>query len=423
MSSNSPKVTYEVQTALHEVGTAPNPLRALEAYRKRIDILKDWRVIYAGDDDRGPFKLRRNQFSDKGFVSTAFRGQSLWVLDENSASSTGQIHYHAGMGTFVDSNAASFIKSLAYREEPQAPLLQIGRSLTESFDRDELARLNPYLYLWESQREWTPKTRASCRQSVAALHALSLDKAPLDEDWGKRFRKSQREQAEAFADALLAEFQTDLDNGLSAGIEEQVDIVEAMLVRTKIIEVSSQKSSRYKMEELVRFMHEELATLMLPELIACADILCRSGLSSLSKKLNSLQNHPDPSALLTNCAWDLFLRRALDALANTSMEPSVDFYVANLITFDADVADIMKLTQLRAAAMHRRSSITFPFFHEELTGWLETRVGDKRMPDLEGIFQQEAFNSRARQRSVTRIREVLAADRAQLLELLKSKRP
>ncbi|WP_143285495.1 hypothetical protein [Burkholderia pseudomallei] len=110
-------------------------------------------------------------------------------------------------------------------------------------------------------------------------------------------------------------------------------------------------------------------------------------------------------------------------MANTSMEPSVDFYVANLITFDADVADIMKLTQLRAAAMHRRSSITFPFFHEELTGWLETRVGDKRMPDLEGVFQQEAFNSRARQRSVTRIREVLAADRAQLLELLKSKRP
>ena len=412
------EVDYDVQVALHEVATSANPLIALNAFRDNQNLLKDWRIIYADEGDWGPFKLRRCQFSEKGIVATAFRGKSLWILDIDSVNTDATMGFLMGTGTFVDSNAASYIRSLAYRENISGALLAIGRKLNETFSADELVRFNPYLYLWEAQRNWTEKTIKFCRQAVAALHALSLNLSPLDEEWGGSYRTLHRDRAEAFADTLLAEFQEQLNDGLSEGITEQVELVEAMLVRTKIIEATSQKSAQHKMDELIQFMHDELSTMMLRELIVCADILCRGDQSALSKKLNSLHDQSDPLAVMKNGAWDLFIPRAMDYLANTSVEPATDFYLANLVTFDTDVADIIRLTELRAIALHRTSQTAFPFLNEGLIDWLEKRLGEKRMLGLAPIFQKDSFDFRTQRRTVEKIRDVLAEDRLRLLSLL-----
>ena len=421
-SMNTRNIGYDTQFALHQVCTSLDPLTALRAYEQNQDLLKDWRIIYAAEEDAGPFKLRREEFADKGFISTCFRGKSLWILDTEAISTLSPVKFQMGYGTFVDSNAASFIKALAYRENPSPALIKHGSSIRAIFNNEELATLNPYLYLWEAQRSWGTQTIENSRMTIAAMHALSLDSCPLDESWGVRFRKTYKEQAEAYADELLADFQQQLDNGLNEGIEQQVDIVESMILRTKIIEASSSKSAEHKMEELMHFMHEELSTFMLRELIVCADILCRSGRSALSKKLNSVLDKKDPLAIIKNCSWDLYLPRALDAMANTNTLPEADFYLGNLVTFDTDVADILKLTELRAMAMHRKSSLTFPFFNEEFVGWLVTRLGEKRMNSLVGIFQADSFELRAKLRSHEKVKNILMEDRARLLSMKKPQR-
>lgn len=416
-SMNTRNIGYDTQFALHQVCTSSDPLTALRAYEQNQDLLKDWRIIYAAEEDAGPFKLRREEFADRGFISTCFRGKSLWILDTEVVSTLSPVKFQMGYGTFVDSNAASFVKALAYRENPSPELIKHGSSIRATFNNEELATLNPYLYLWEAQRSWSTQTIENSRMTIAAMHALSLDSCPLDESWGVRFRKTYKEQAEAYADELLADFQKQLDNGLHEGIEQQVDIVESMILRTKIIEASSSKSAEHKMEELMQFMHEELSTFMLRELIVCADILCRSGRSALSKKLNSVLDKKDPLTIIKNCSWDLYLPRALDAMANTNTLPEADFYLGNLVTFDTDVADILKLTELRAMAMHRKSSLTFPFFNEEFVDWLATRVGEKRMNSLAGIFQKNSFESRAKLRSHEKVKRVLEKDRTRLLAM------
>ncbi|WP_222933897.1 hypothetical protein [Pseudomonas lundensis] len=416
-SMSTRNVGYDTQFALHQVCTSSDPLSALHAYEQNQDLLKDWRIIYAAEEDAGPFKLRRKEFSDRGFISTCFRGKSLWILDTEAVSTLSPVKFQMGYGTFVDSNAASFIKALAYRENPSPELIKHGSSIRATFSNEELATLNPYLYLWEAQRSWNAQTVENSRMTIAAIHALSLDSSPLDESWGIRFRNTYKKQAETYADELLADFQKQLDNGLHEGIEQQVDLVESMILRTKIIEASSSKSAEHKMEELMQFMHEELSTFMLRELIVCADILCRSGRSALSKKLNSVLDKKDPLAIIKNCAWDLYLPRALDAMANTNTLPEADFYLGNLVTFDTDVADILKLTELRAMAMHRKSAFTFPFFNEEFVDWLATRVGEKRMNALAGIFQKDSFESRAKLRSHDKVKKVLEKDRARLLAM------
>lgn len=416
---NNKNASYETQLALHQVCTCSNPLLALHAYEKNYSLLKDWRIVYAAADDAGPFKLRRKKFSDRGFISTCFRGKSLWILDAEAISSSLPVKFMMGYGTFVDSNAASFIKTLAYRENLSTELINYGLSIKENLNNEEMATLNPYLYLWEAQRFWNPITKENSRMTLAAIHALSLDSCPLDETWGVRFRRKYKEQAEAYADEQLAIFQKQLDRGLHEGIEQQVDLVESMILRTKIIEASSSKSSMHKMEELIQFMHEELSVFMLRELIVCADILCRSGRSALSKKLNSVLDKKDPLAIIKNCSWDLYLPRALDAMANTNTLPEADFYIGNLITFDTDVADILNLTELRAMAMHRESPLTFPFFNEEFVDWLVTRIGEKRMSSLANVFQFDGFKLREKQRSHEKVKSILAQDRARLLSLKK----
>lgn len=416
------KADFDVQRAIFEVGAARNPLEALEAFKRNISTIGDWRIVYAAEESEGPFKLRRHQFSSKGFVSTIFRGQSLWILDREAVSSPGYIEFCVGSATFVDSNAASFVESLAYQGKPSAVALEFCKVMSDYFSMDELSRINPYLYLWEAQRDKSAKQVSAVRRTIAALHAISLIQRPLDITWGETFRTHYRDEAEAYADNFLSGFYRQMDHA-GDKIEREVDVMEAMLVRTMIIEYSSNKSGRHKLEALVQFMHDELSTIMGRELIVCADILCRSGESQISEKLNALFDRKDPFAVIRNCARDLNLLRTMDRLSNTHSDASLGaFYIANLITFDRDLADILRLAELRAIALHRSSSKAFPIYNELFFPWLSSRVGEKRMAGLEDLFSMDGFNIRAMKRSRGHIEAVLKDDREKLAALLVSKR-
>ena len=408
---------YETQTALYKVANASNPLKALEIFKENESLLKDWRVLYADVNDVGPFKLQRKRFTNRGLISSVFRGKSIWVLDSTSIHQ--RVEYRAGSGLMIDSNCASYIRSMAYQTTPSSRVLACVSELNAI--PDGLRHINPNLYLWEAQRNWNELTVNSCCETLAAVHALKFeDGTKLDINWGLRYRSIYKDAAEALAKSDLAHFQKQLDEGLREGIAEQVNAIEAMLVRAKIIELSSRKSPKHKLEELIRFMHDDLSIMMVRELIICADILLRSEKSSLSKKLHSLQNRPEPLACLTNCAWDLYFLRVLDQVASPAVNvtSSVELHVWTMISFDEDIADIFELTELSALALHKNSSLTFPFFNLNFQEWLDTQVGEKRMNGLNYLFQQDAFQERAERRSALHIQTILNNDRLHLLSML-----
>lgn len=71
---------FEIQRALHYVCTADNPKEALERFQDHVELLGDWRIMYAAAEPGGPVGLVREQFSKKGFISTMLRGKSTWRL-------------------------------------------------------------------------------------------------------------------------------------------------------------------------------------------------------------------------------------------------------------------------------------------------------------------------------------------------------
>ena len=106
---------------------------------------------------------------------------------------------------FVDSNAATHIRNIAYQDAPSPAVLNWADLVNQIGAR--LQHLNPYLYLWESLRSWNDKTLAGCRESVAAIYALSSSGSKLSAEWGRRFRAEFREGSENFANGLIAEFE------------------------------------------------------------------------------------------------------------------------------------------------------------------------------------------------------------------------
>ncbi|MBY4674950.1 hypothetical protein K6W12_30450 [Burkholderia multivorans] len=102
--------------------------------------------------------------------------------------------------------------------------------------------------------------------------------------------------------------------------------------------------------------------------------------------------------------------------------PHVDFYVAEVLSFDGDVSDIINTTKLRAIAVHRPSKKNFPFFDSDVAEWLGNRLGPKRMGALSDYFLPEAFLDRARRRPAMSARSILEADREKLIHLIQQKK-
>lgn len=410
------------QQRVQEICSAPNAREAHARFRDNAEALREWQIIFAEESDAGSIKLLDQPLGPSGVATSVFRGKSLWLMDAAFVSQSAPMEFRGGSAMFLDSNAATYIRAIAYQEAPAQEAWQRAGLINRIGPR--LQQLNPYLYLFESLRSWSDETAARCTETVAAIHALSLPGSTLNPEWGRRFRADTREGAEHFAAGLVAGFARQRESGLFAGLQEQLDLVEAILVRTQIIALSSRKSSQHKLAQLVAYMHEELSMIVLRELIVCGDILLRSNRSRISKKLNSLQNHADPLASIRNCAWDMYIPRALDALTAVTPDQDLhlDFYVAEVLSFDGDVSDIIATTKLRAMAVHRPSKRHVPFFDSDVAEWLGNRIGPKRMDCLSDYLLPEAFLDRARRRPTSSVRSILEADRERLMELIRHRR-
>lgn len=414
---------YELNQAIQYVATAPNRSEACDRYEEHQGLLKEWRILYADESDSGPYPLRRHHFSKKGFVSTLFRGNTLWILDSDVVTNHSVQAFYIGYGTYVDSNVASYISALAYRPDPSENLLTFCQELTQSIPAEELARVNPYLYLWESQSHRSSESLNGMRQTMAALNYLEKFPGPLDAEWGRRYRADYQQESEAKADLFLADFFQNIEQGLEKELSAMVDILELILLRTKVIELSSNRSSQNKILELVQFMDEDVSTLMFRELMICCDILSKENSTQMARKLHSLQSKKSPLELVRNCAQDLYFLRAMDMLTNSTRDQyGVDFYMANLITYDEDVKDIICHTELRAIAIHRHSSAAFPIYEQSIPELLEQRLGEKRFTVLAGIFSPEGFARRAKNRSRHHIGQLLINERSTLMALIAEKK-
>lgn len=417
-----PSQQLSEQQLVQEICSSPNALEAHRRFQKNAAALEEWQIIFAEESDAGSIKLLDQTLGSSGVATSVFRGKSLWLMDAPFVSQSGEVGFYGGSAMFVDSNAATYIRKIAYQDDPSPEALNWAALINQIGPR--LHHLNPYLYLWESLRSWNHETIARCKESVAAIHALSSPGSRLTAEWGQRFRAEFRESAENFAANLIVEFERNLKSGLFAALQEQLELMEAILTRTQIIQLGSKKAKEHKLAQLVAYMHEVLSTIMLRELIVCGDILLRSSRSRISKKLNSIQNQADPLALIRNCAWDMYIPRALDALTSVTpdQDPHMEFYIAEVLSFDGDVSDIIRTTKLRAIAIHRPSKKNFPFFDSNVAEWLGNRLGPKRMGELSDYFLPEAFLDRSRRRPSMSVRPILEADREQLMHLIRQRK-
>lgn len=299
------------------------------------------------------------------------------------------------MGTYFDSNTASYIYSLAYKNHHTEQLKKRLKQI-QALNID-YGNVNPYFYLYETQRHYQskPETIEYSRKTLAAINALKKIDCPLDEEWSKIYQTYFREQSEQEIEPIFNRFQDDLKKGLSEAISFRFLIVELLLTQTKILEISSDKSPENKLEQLFHFMDKELEILLVRELACCADILFHDNFSSLTKKLNGLRQKQDPIKFIQNCAWDLYIFRLMDDLSNTYIEPKKpDFYISYLVACDRDIWGIAKLSSLKGIALHTKSNDVHPFPEHDPQQWLEQKIGSQKLTTLYKCFDRPSRERR-----------------------------
>jgi hypothetical protein len=402
---------FDILSAVNAVCTADNVLDAIHIFEKNIEILHEWRILYACDDERGSLKIARRSFGEKGVLSTAMRGRSIIVIDKEFVNSIAPTRYQVGYGIYADSNVASFIRRISYGESKSQNLRNFTVDIRGVLNSKDLSNLNPYYYLWECQRNWNSKTHDACRESLASIIAMCDDDDPLGNGWSERFLSRHRENCELTADKIIKDFLTE---ALAEETAFRLSAIESMIVRAKIIDGASKKSPARKLVELTKFMCEELLVVMIRELIICSDIFFK-GSTGITRKLNSLEAQKDPYAVLQGCVWDVFMLRIMDAMATPKGLPFGDAYVPILISMDGDITSIIEMTELKALAICRKSGKVFPFLDVNLEEWLQDHVGLRRFEELKLLFDQESFEARAINRSVENIKEIAIRDRHRLL--------
>lgn len=411
---------YDLIKSLQYVGTSINRAEALRRFTEKKDFLNKWRFIYADASQNGPFKLRRKAFNERCFISTIFRGNSLWIIDNDVISNAGTLVFKIGMGTYLDSNAASYIRSLAYEEKPSNDVVSNCITMAENIDFDEMKNFNPYLYLIENQHNKSEKSIEKVRETVSAIFAIEMMGKKLSLVWGEEFRKQYSHNAKGKADVFLSKFYADLEIGGISKIDYLTDLMELILIKTKLIEYGSNRSSENKFEELMNVANNDLSMFMVRELIVCADIILRGNKTQLSQKLHSLQNKKNPLSLIRNCARDLGMVRMMDFLTNSIPDCNGSaFYVANIVTFDKDVMDILKVTEVNAIALHKESHLIHVIFNPVIQSWLAEKLGEKRLQRLSSLQTLNAFDARYKNRGCSHIKQQLISDREKLVQILK----
>lgn len=422
MNLNRSSEQYDLITTLQYVGASASRSEALDRYTENQELLKEWRFIYADYAEEGPFKLRRQLFEDKCFVSTVFRGNSLWVIDDDVVSNPGTLAFKIGMGTYLDSNAASYIRSFAYEDTPTDEVIKGCHIMERNFDNEEMKNFNPYLYLFEASHNKSERSIEKIRETISAIFSIKIMNNPLSLSWGKEFRTQYELSAKTEADVFLAQFFKEAELGHISYMESLTDLMELILIKAKLIEYGSNRSSENKFEELLNVADSELSIFMFRELIVCADILFRSNKTQISRKLHSLQNQKRPLDVIRNSARDLGMVRMMDLLTNSIVDGNeTAFYVANIVTFDKDVMDIIKVTEVNAIALHRKSHEVHIIFNAEIQAWLSEKLGDKRLQRLSSLTTFNSFDTRYKNRGHYHIRQQLISDRERLVNLLNQK--
>jgi len=422
MNFNRSSEKYDLITTLQYVGASASRSEALERYTENRGFLKEWRFIYADYTEEGPFKLRRKLFEDRCFVSTVFRGNSLWVIDDDVVSSSGTLAFKIGMGTYLDSNAASYIRSFAYEDTPTDEVIKGCYIMGNNFDYEEMKNFNPYLYLFEAGHNKSKKSIDKIRETISAIFSIKMMNNPLSLSWSKEFRTKYELRAKEDADVFLAQFFKEIELGHISHMESLTDLMELIIIKAKLIEYGSNRSSENKFEELLNVANSELSIFMFRELIVCADILFRSNKTQMSQKLHSLQNKKRPLDVIRNCARDLGMVRMMDLLTNSIVDGNeTAFYVANIVTFDKDVMDIIKVTEVNAIALHRKSHEVHIIFNAEIQAWLSEKLGDKRLQRLSSLTTFNSFDTRYKNRGHYHIKQQLISDRERLVNLLNHK--
>jgi hypothetical protein len=358
--------------------------KILEIWKDNEVLLDDCTYVFSNDCDFG-LKYPENSWNktfSKGFIRPAFAFNNLFYVDNRVIKDSNN-----GKPSFILADATSILDSNTVGAIERFVNKKSDSNIDEIVDFiiKEKINFNYGFYAIENQRFYEERINVpSIWEKIRCV--LHLDWIDLD-----IYKKSKeivltidKTELNILTDEKIDDLFKKCHPAYDYFQELQITLHAIILKILQIQFTSPKKKVEFKMQQLIEFMHSELKTIYMRELIIGLMFFHNPNLLFFksAKTLKSLptirKNKREEKRIKFNgMAWDLTLLRFLER-ASTNQKIG-DFLIPHLISFDLDMIEIFDKVQLKGFFAYDNQTRLIPIFKKRPLKIMES------MLDIESI--------------------------------------
>ena len=386
-----------------DIQKASAVVEVTQIWFKYLIFLRDCKLIYSHQEESDivlPSNNWPRNFPKGGFLRPLFAHDNVYFLNRRIAEEQRfDLVSPVRVDTTLefDTNVASYIEGFVENIPNSNP--EGVRDILDFVIRTDRANFAYNFYAWENSQGFYEGSRvSSIRRNLRSI--MKLDYLDYQEYLKKgvvRATISDQELDVKAEEKLQALYDPTNSKGLMSDLLPVNEMIYLILL--KIVEIEHRDKRRkldLKIEELYQFLHFDLKTLFVREVIMALHYFKnRSELTFFGKFINLRRKEQGQQLLkdLKNMSWDLMLFRVMERMA--TLPGQGDFLIPYFLSFDKKMVELFDLFPLRAILAYGDAAQMVPIWE---TAPLEELNKDIDIEYIKDYFSETASNIRQTER-------------------------
>lgn len=352
------------QQLVREIASAASPAEAMRLFSEYREWVADYKFVFAAPSGSSMGLAAHRQFAGGGAVRSLFNSERVVVLDVETFDEMrkGQATFRIDYSISLDTMAMSYLEPHIKGRASKVPEMFV--EVFEFIARDEVW-VDPMPYVLENQGSGNFGDERKAERIFEKLKAYEILRS-LDTSWLRAKGEAQSIFSEAElvkkAQQTMAGLLIDVGNEPAMrALKFKHDYLYANLLQLALIQLRHRAwSVEQKVEAYLDFCHDQLATVNLREAIIGRRYF---EIGHRLKFFGRVQtNRTDLLECLRNMAWDIFHLRYLESTMAATPKTSARYFFPALLTFDADLVEVIDLCPLRSMAFNRNLKDMLPVY-------------------------------------------------------------
>lgn len=375
--------------------------------------LRNAKLVYSAPESSNfpnPFRALARRFPKGGYLRCQYKYDYLFFLDERicmlGSLGSGAL-IRADMSVLLDTNVASSI-GVFFNKESKAPKKEAVDEAIDFLIKSGLNFDYNFYALENASDYYAGRNVERIRQRIRDILKLDyLDRQTYSKRGVLRPTLNDAELCVAADEKLQQMYETDSRKKFTAHFQEINDLLYCLLLKIVSLQFrQSDLSPDQKVQELLRFMHFDLSTIFLRELVVALRYFRNPGELGFFGKVN--RPRPEILELLRNMAWDLTLFHAMGKFGTVTL--GGHFLIEYFLSFDRRMVELFDLYAVRAMISYGEDGQATPLAAEDPVELLKSMMCDSYAKAVvQSYFEPVAWALRNESRERSMIPDIAEA--------------